>query len=119
MKGLRKLFDLRCGNQLCLIFRRAQVKIVWLTTRKSVVLDFWVRSSEILFLRDARFTRHFHERNPVYNWELPVYKKWWSLVTNYSPFLFICPEFTNILWPYFFQNTLAWLISQYENMKLV
>ena len=54
------------------IFGCAQVKIVWFTMWKLVIHDFRVRSSEILFSRDSRFTWRFQERNPTYNRELPV-----------------------------------------------
>ena len=38
----------------------------------------------------------------LYNYNIAFVK-----INNYSLFLFICPEFTTILFPYFFYNTFA------------
>ena len=44
-------------------------KIVRFTMRKSLLHNFWERSSKILFLRNSWFTQHFQECNPAYSRE--------------------------------------------------
>ena len=57
----------------------------------SVIHNFQARSSEILFLHDSRFTRHFKECNPKYNLE-PLY-----FVFSSSYIVFVRPSKDNVM----------------------
>ena len=64
----QKLFYLRRGNQLYTISGQAQAKVILFTTRKSVIHDFRVNSSEISVMHDFQVSSS--ENYSVYDMEV-------------------------------------------------